>query len=184
MKASLRAIARKDAELADERTKLLDALTNLTERNEMLLVEQQKLKDKHEGEKGVQYAQCAVLEEQNGLLREILEDKQDEIAQLEYKIARMEAREAGENFITSRFSCLHSFLVLGLATKKYHLCNIYQYQWLNSHLKHFAVTWGCYLVREGVVLIWLDVLYIVQQIVSWVKGNESRSTWVFRLLIQ
>lgn len=88
-------VAKKESELADGRDKYMEELKNLTERIEKLV------KDKHERESGaqpdpsIQAATIAALEKQNGLLRQIVEEREDEISFLEKKIEEMEATNHG-----------------------------------------------------------------------------------------
>lgn len=79
----------------DDKTKLLDALTRLTERNEQLLQDQRTLKEKYEVSQETQSALVAALEKQNGLLRQMVEEKEDEVTELEHRITAMESRTNG-----------------------------------------------------------------------------------------
>lgn len=97
MKDALREIVRKDEQLMDERAKLIKALSKLTERNEKLASNHSRLKNKYEEQQRLQSRTVAALEEQNGLLRKMVEEKEDEITDLEGRLARWESGENGVN---------------------------------------------------------------------------------------
>lgn len=111
-KESLREVARKDAQLVDDRVQLLDALTKLTERNEQLITQQQKLQEKYEGEQCMESAMIAALEKQNGLLRQIVQEREDEISDLEHTIAGMKATGSGDDFTTPLSSYIYFMIVV------------------------------------------------------------------------
>lgn len=125
---SLRDIAKKDAELVDDKVKLLDALTKLTERNEQLLVEQQALKEKYEGEYGTQSELVAALEEQNALLKRVVVEKEDGINKLESKIASMEATNPGT--VCRILTCLIEFILVLLSS----ICTVSLYLWISDEV--------------------------------------------------
>lgn len=104
-------MARKDVRLADDRAKLLDVLNKLTDRNEQLLREQQNSKDTYEGELSTQRALVAALEIENGLLRERVEDKENEITELERKVAVLETSGSGTYFMSSCIQNTVEFLL-------------------------------------------------------------------------
>lgn len=88
-------VARKEAQLASDRAKYLEELAGLTERNEKLMKDQHERELKVTGDVDTQAATIVALEEQNGLLRQLVEEKEDEISNLEKKMAAMEAAGHG-----------------------------------------------------------------------------------------
>lgn len=81
--------------MVGDRAKLVDALNKVTDRNEKLLAEEQKLKENYEGKHSTQNELVVALDKQNGLLRQMVEEKEDEITELERKITAMEAAGSG-----------------------------------------------------------------------------------------
>lgn len=82
----------------DDRARLFNALNKLTERNEKLLADHNKLKKKFEEQHSTQSAIGAALEKQNALLRKRVEDREDEITELERKLALWESGEHGADY--------------------------------------------------------------------------------------
>lgn len=119
MVESLREVAKKDAQLVDDKAKLLDMLTKLTARNEELLLEQQELKKRNDTQQEIQSGLVMALREQNDHLRGLVDEQQDEITHLEYRVAVLEARESGNAFrfvfvlISTEATCSRMLLKIG-----------------------------------------------------------------------
>lgn len=131
-------ISRNDAQLVDDGSKLLDVLNNVTERNEQLLQEQQKMKEKHEVEHETQQAQMVELEKENGLLRQKVEEKDSQITELELKIAAMEAAGPGTHFSSFMF-----FYFYFITVPAYKFCLItFSFDTLNAGINEILLCLG------------------------------------------
>lgn len=95
----MRDIAKRDADLIDDRAKLLDTLTKLTERNEILIEEQKRMKKNHEGVQKLQSDMIAALEKQNDLLKHRVEDQEEEISSLEKEVAELKDELSCKNIM-------------------------------------------------------------------------------------
>lgn len=86
---SLRETVTKEAQLMEDKDRLVDALTKLTERNEQVLEQQRQMMGIDEQDQKLQSDIIAALEKQNGLLRQRVEEQEDEISELEKRMSDM-----------------------------------------------------------------------------------------------